>query len=518
MKRFQQRKQQPVAWAIVGSIVWLTSHIAASAQQPVVQPTPRVETLPAPPPVPKLSEEQVVPGAPQLIPQKLMLGEVLNSLDEFYPLLMAVSQERGIAAGDLLAAEGAFDLKLKGATISQPQGFYQNYRNSLGLEQPTWNGGKVSSGYRIGDGDFAPWYGERETNEGGEFAVGAALPFWKDRVIDKRRAEIFKAQIKQQMAEPKIRKTHIIFAQQATHAYWNWIASIQSEIVYRQFLRIAMERDDFISKSIKAGFIAEVEQIDNRRVIASRESSVVAANRKSQKAAIELSLFLRDPATAQPIVVDARMALTEFPEPQKPQLDGLQRDLDIALQMNPELNRIRLEQQKTNVQLNYARNQTLPDLEGSLYASQDVGARASSKGDKSPFELEAGLYLEVPLQRRQAWGMIRTAEAELAQLRGEERYTSDYIAAKLRDSVIALQATYERIGLAKQSAELARKMEKFERQRFELGQSNILFVNIREVTTNDAELSLVGAYADYFMALADYRAALSANTARDLLP
>ncbi len=71
--------------------------------------------------------------------------------------------------------------------------------------------------------------------------------------------------------------------------------------------------------------------------------------------------------------------------------------------MNPELNRIRLEQQKTNVQLNYAKNLTLPDLEGSLYASQDVGARASSKGDKSPFELEAGLYLEVPLQRRQGW-------------------------------------------------------------------------------------------------------------------
>ncbi len=85
--------------------------------------------------------------------------------------------------------------------------------------------------------------------------------------------------------------------------------------------------------------------------------------------------------------------------------------------------------------------------------------------------------------------------------------------------MIALQATYERIALAKQSAELARKMEKFERQRFELGQSNILFVNIREVTTNDAELSLVGAYADLFYGSRDdYRAALSANTARDLLP
>ncbi len=138
--------------------------------------------------------------------RKIYLADVLTSLDEFYPLLVAVSQERGIAAGELLAAEGSFDTKLMGATISQPQGFYQNYRNSLGLEQPTWNGGKVTAGYRIGDGDFAPWYGERETNEGGEFAAGAMVPFWKDRVIDKRRAELFKANIKTRLAEPRFAK------------------------------------------------------------------------------------------------------------------------------------------------------------------------------------------------------------------------------------------------------------------------------------------------------------------------
>ncbi len=130
MKRFQQRTQQPVAWAILGSLMWLMCHHTLLAQQPVtplpsptLQQSPRAETLPAPAPVPKLKEEQLTPSPPQQLPPKLMLGEVLNSLDEFYPLLMAVSQERGIAAGDLLAAEGAFDLKLKGATISQPQAF-----------------------------------------------------------------------------------------------------------------------------------------------------------------------------------------------------------------------------------------------------------------------------------------------------------------------------------------------------------------------------------------------------------
>jgi len=445
--------------------------------------------------------------------RKIYLADVLTSLDEFYPLLVAVSQERGIAAGELLAAEGSFDTKLTGATISQPQGFYQNYRNSLGLEQPTWNGGKVTAGYRIGDGDFAPWYGERETNEGGEFAAGAMVPFWKDRIIDKRRAELFKANIKTRLAEPKIRKAHINFAQQASYTYWNWIAAIHSENVYREYLQIAIERDEFIRLSIARGNMAEVERIDNRRLIASREASVIAAQRKTRKAAIEMSLFLREPATARPLIVPALAAPETFPEPQQPKVDQLNRDIDLALMLNPEISRIRLEREKTNVQLNYARNLTLPELDGGLYASKDVGAAASSKGDKTPFELEAGLYLEVPLQRRLGWGEIRSAESELAKLRAEEQYAADHVTAKVRDAVVALQATYERIALAKQAVELAKQMENVERRRFALGQSNILFVNLREATTNEVELQLIGAYADYFFALADYRAALSANTA-----
>ena len=150
--------------------------------------------------------------------------------------------------------------------------------------------------------------------------------------------------------------------------------------------------------------------------------------------------------------------------------------------------------------------------DGGLYASKDVGARASKLGDKTPFELEAGLYLDVPLQRRAASGQLRTAEAELAQWRAEERYAGDNIAAKTRDSILALQAMYERITLSKNALDLARQMEQVERRRFDAGQSNMLFVNLREGNSLDAELQVIAAYADYYFALADYRAALSQNT------
>jgi hypothetical protein len=61
-------------------------------------------------------------------------------------LLRIAILERGVAAGAQISAQGEFDLKLKADSISQPPGFYRNYRNSIRLEQPTYFGGNVFGG------------------------------------------------------------------------------------------------------------------------------------------------------------------------------------------------------------------------------------------------------------------------------------------------------------------------------------------------------------------------------------
>src|SRR5690606_16922135 len=108
-----------------------------------------------------------------------------------FPMLRAAELERLVADGKYLSAWGEFDLQAKAYSIAVPVGFYENYRSLVTLTQPTYrNGGYVYGGYKIGDGFFQPWYGERETNEGGELSAGFGVPLLKDRTIDKRRAEI----------------------------------------------------------------------------------------------------------------------------------------------------------------------------------------------------------------------------------------------------------------------------------------------------------------------------------------
>src|SRR5690606_12212462 len=109
-----------------------------------------------------------------------------------------------------------------------PLGFYQTTRSGVVLTQPVYRGGYVYGGYKIGDGNFEPWYGNRETNEGGEFKVGIAFPLLRDRTIDKRRAALAQAQIAREAVEPGVQAAVLGVVQSASQAYWTWVAAGQA--------------------------------------------------------------------------------------------------------------------------------------------------------------------------------------------------------------------------------------------------------------------------------------------------
>ncbi len=136
------------------------------------------------------------------------------------------------------SAWGEFDLKVKASGIAAPEGFYQTYRNRIALDQPVFNGGYLYGGYKIGDGNFQPWFGERETNEGGEFSAGFGVPLLKDRSIDKRRESLFTAEIARQAVEPAIRTELLEFVRVASRAYWLWVAAGRTLEAERGLLKL----------------------------------------------------------------------------------------------------------------------------------------------------------------------------------------------------------------------------------------------------------------------------------------
>lgn len=437
----------------------------------------------------------------------LQLEQVVESVHRSFPLLEAALLTRDTAFGEHLAAHGAFDLKLKGATENGPLGFYQTYRQSIGVEQPTFGGGALFGGYRIGRGNFQPWYGERQTDDGGEFRAGVAVPLARNVNIDARRAQLWRTNLDRQLAEPEIRLQLIDFVRAASHSYWDWVAAGRRHQIAASLLKIAKDRNEAIRRKVETGDTEPPVLQDNRRMIVSREAKLIDAQRKRRQTAIKLSLFYRDDS-GEPLVVDAGQ-LADFPVPQPVEEDALAADIGVALERRPELLALNLLREQLQIDFAEARNDLLPEVQAVLVGSQDVGAPATSKNDKSQYELEAGLFLDVPVQRRKARGKMTAVESKLRQLTAKQRMTADKISTDVKAVYAALLAAYQQVERAHESAELANRLAEIERRKFELGESDLLSVNLREQQAAEAQSTEVDAMYEYFAARADYRATLA---------
>ncbi|MBY0455711.1 MAG: hypothetical protein K2V38_00075, partial [Gemmataceae bacterium] len=178
----------------------------------------RPAELPEPP--------EAKPGAvrPDRGPAPLALGEVLNSVEAAFPLLYAVEQERAIAAGQRLSAEGAFDPVLRSRGVDQ-SGTFSSARLDAGVEQALPFGGATTfAGWRWGMGNFPVYSGGLKTAEGGEYRAGVNLPLLQNRDIDPRRARLLAAQITERLADPIVRRARLDFFRAAAQSYWAWQA------------------------------------------------------------------------------------------------------------------------------------------------------------------------------------------------------------------------------------------------------------------------------------------------------
>jgi outer membrane protein TolC len=458
---------------------------------------------------PQVSDEatSVDPASQAPSAAVLPLDEVVASVYRSYPLLEAALYRRDMAFGDHLAAHGAFDLKLKGAAEQGPLGFYETYRQNIGVEQPTYWGGALFGGYRIGRGEFQPWYLERQTNDGGEFRAGIAVPLARNITIDSRRAQLWRTNLDRQLAEPEIRQQLIDFVRGASYAYWDWVAAGRRQRIAASLLQIARDRNDAIRRKVETGDTDPPVLQDNRRLIVSREAKLIDTERKLQQSAIKLSLYFRD-ESGRPVVPSPER-LPDFPEASLIDESALGADIETAIANRPELQALELLRRQLQIDFAEARNELLPELQGVISVSQDMGAPASSKNDKSPFELEAALLLEVPAQRRKARGKMTAVDGKLGQLAAKQRMTVDKIGADVQAVYTALLADYRQIVRALESVELADRLAEIERRKFELGESDLLAVNLREQQAAEAQVTAADSYYDYFASRADYRAILA---------
>lgn len=433
----------------------------------------------------------------------LTLQEVLDSVTSKYPPYLMALIERDIAAGRLRQVQGAFDLNFRSLGSFQPNGYYDNGVGDFILDQPLPFWGNVFAGYRISSGSLAD-YDKNHTQLDGELRAGIRLNLLRDGTIDARRANLWKARLDQEIADPFIQRQHLDMVRAATRSYFNWVAMGLRLGVTEQLERIAEDRDAAIGELVKRGQAAPIVKIDNERLVVSRSLAVVQARRRFEAASIELSLFYRDEKD-EPAVIARHLLPSRFPQLPKLNENKVGPDIQNAFVLRPELRRIRLVADKFNIDQRLAKNNLLPNLDLTASVTENLGKGPYK--DRESLESSLALEFRVPVQRNEAKGRLQVITAELQRLDADAKFARERIVAEVRDAWSAIRAAHQQIDMTRRNVELAVQLETAERQRFDQGATDLLALQIREQATFDSRLLEVDAQAELFRSQADYEAA-----------
>jgi outer membrane protein TolC len=448
--------------------------------------------------------------APSLsLPSPLLLENVLFSVTNQYPPLLAALIERDIAAGRLKSASGPFDFNAFAKLFGTPIGYYETGTGDIGFEQFTgiW-GSTVFGGYRYTGGNRLPDYYYTRTEGAGEVRLGMEVPILRDGSIDRRRAALLKSRLDRKIADPVIARQQLDFIRAGSVAYFGWLAAGQRYLISSNLLQVANARTTALDDQFKSGLIPRIVLKDNQRLVVTRELALIQARRRFEAAALALSLFFRG-ADDAPIVAPLECLPPTFPLVPAIDEDRMGLDIDNALALRPELRRLKLSREKLEVDRRLARNQLLPSLNAGITVSQDFGKEIYV--DKSVPELQAGLELKVPLQRSEAKGRLAEVDGLLDQLSNDERFARDRIRAEVRDAFSAYVAASDQTRQTRLNVELSQELLAAEESRFQLGATDLLALQLREQAAVDARNLDVDAVTEAFRALADYRAATAVD-------
>lgn len=436
----------------------------------------------------------------------LNLTNLLHAVDAHYPSIIAALKEKEAAEGKALSARGAFDLRLKFNSRNDPLGFYETRILEALVEQPTpYRGARFFGGWRRGDGLFPLQEEKRETQSGGEVLFGVVTPLLRDGAIDSARADIRRTRIGVEAEQARLESVRLLVQQSAAAQLLKWEAASLKRAVYLALLELALVRDQAIRDQVDIGDKAQVDIIDNQRLIANRREIVIAARQKETAEATKLSLYWRDESGRPRLPVGAasasRLEATLLNE--KPQLGEV-------LAEHPQVRIFDRILKAEGVAQDLSENQLLPQLDLSLSVSKDLGIGSKTKEET---ELRIGAFFEFPFQNRKARGNLESSRARIAAIQQKLTLLTDQLRASALVAENDMGRITERLVQLQERLDRAKQMRQAETDRVALRLSDLLRLNLREQDVTAAETDLIDARLEMRLAELDWINALAVDLA-----
>ncbi len=432
--------------------------------------------------------------------------QVIKSAQQHYPKILAYYDAIEAASASVLEAEGFFDVKLKQELLNKSRGYYDgSLTNTTVSKRLKFLNGEVYSGYKRSYGSFPLNEYANYTNDKGEFNAGAKFSLLRNSSIDEQRLNLSIAKLRLEENKIQLEKITMQMRQDASKAYWGFVASGLIFKVYEDLYKMALERNTQLETRFKKGDIAKILLTENKRNILHRKSSMIKARQDFENNALYLSLFWRD-ENGDPKIANIEML---------PKLDfakrnahfekvNLEEDMRHALENRAEARVIKNKIAQEQNNLLQAKNLLNPQLDVDLKASKDYGNGPLSRSQSNN---AIKIDFETPLQRNQAKGKISATTAKISAIKFEEKLLLEQIKTELKQLKNSLDAITEINQIVNEEIELSKTLEDAEKQRFWQGGSNFFLINLREQESASAQIAALEILEKYQKTIAEYKAA-----------
>ena len=416
----------------------------------------------------------------------LTLSSLLERVRSAHPVARQAELAQRQAASDLRATRGGFDPVLSARwdyKRFKGIGYFDELDTRLTVPTP-W-GVDVTLGWERAAGAIIN--PERTTPAPGLLSAGLSIPLGPRLITDERRTTLRQAELAADAADADANAQVARLLQLAARDWGAWFESEARARIAADGVELASFRLDAVRRRVAAGDAAPIDSLEalaewERRLLQEVDARAAAAG-----ARLVVSGYLWDRRGAP-------VALAAGAEPARDEL--LTRDaelgqaaIDRAIREHPLVRQARARWLQADAQRRLTLVQVLPTVSADVAA---LAAGSSLGALPSPFnaadDLKAGLSVRLPLFARRELGRLRAAEDRALQLLTERDRMERDVRLVAERALVDLRAVEAQRGGQARVLSASEALLAAEQRRFEIGESSLLFVNLRERAVLDERL------------------------------
>lgn len=391
------------------------------------------------------------------------------------------------ADAGLMYARGAFDPKLY-TNVSEKYFTEKQYYSRVngGIKIPTWFGVELKAAYEQNGGVYLD--PSNTVPDNGLLYVGISLPIGRGLLIDKRRAELKKALLFQQISEmeKQLMLNDLIYS--AGLAYWKWFKAHNILLVYREGYQLAKERFDAVQLGANIGDRPSIDTLEAGIQVQNRLLGLQQSKLDFKNASALLSIYLWADGNIPlelkketiPVVMDTVLALGAD--------QSFFTKMDSLINNHPLLNQSRYQINQFEIDKKLKKNQLLPSLNLKYNPIREYRGQNNFSINNYTW----GLDFQMPIFLRKERGSLKLTELKIQEYNLKLVNKQEILKYKLISAWNQWNTTKSQIDLYTRTLRDTRALLAGEQRLFNLGESSLFMVNSRELKYIKTQLKFIG--------------------------